>query len=70
MASEFAEKLVGRFQINNALSKRIALTGIDIALLEVSAALGHARHRNHDHNPAACDACAQLEKVFESIKIK
>jgi len=80
MASQFAKEFSKKMAVGTengapwehaatqARARRIALA-LDLAMLKVSQALGHAQYRNHDHNPQACDGCAELEKVVESLKI-
>jgi hypothetical protein len=72
MASEFAKTLATRLSplLKKYSFERDVRTTVDIALLEVSRAFGHAQHRNHDHSPGSCSACEQLEKVVGDLKIK
>jgi hypothetical protein len=74
MTSKFAEKLAQDLRLKDAfkdaLSEQLARTSIDISLLGLNEALTHARYRNHDHNPEACNACKQIDTVAETLKIQ
>lgn len=70
MASKFATQLVDRLlKDRDRLTMKIARTTVDIALLDITPALAHARTREHTHLPAACELCRQLERVIADLKI-
>lgn len=74
MTSKFAEKLAQELRLKEAfkdpLTEQCARTSIDVSLLELNEALTHARYRNHNHDPATCNGCKQIDAVADTLKIQ
>jgi len=70
MPSQIAQTIVDDLRVKGGLNRKIAMNTIDIAMLKVTAAFGHARHRDHLHNPAGCHLCRNLDEVVKSLGVK
>jgi hypothetical protein len=74
MASNFTESLaeaLGSLIItSDPQALRFAKTTIDIHLMKVSRALGHARFRVHSHVPDDCRACADVQAMIDDLKVR